>query len=75
MLLVMCSITLVRVISVCTLSAILKSLQHADLLSCIISSCPHVALDAPPQLKEVFTYLSLLPPPSAIELLHTVLVF
>lgn len=44
------------------------------LLSNIITSCPHVALDAPPQLKEVFAYLSLLPPPAAIELLRTVLV-
>ena len=58
----------------CACALQLTTTAIPGLLSGIINSCPHVALESPPQLKEAFAYLNLLSPAAAIELLHAVLV-
>ena len=44
------------------------------LLSEVIEMTPQVALDSLPRLREAFSYLSVLPPSSATDLLEAVLV-
>ena len=47
---------------------------HTGLLSDVIGTTPQVALDSIPQLREAFSYLALLPPTPALELLQAILV-
>ena len=47
---------------------------HTGLLSDVIGTTPQVALDSVPQLREAFSYLALLPPTPALELLQAILV-
>lgn len=44
------------------------------LLSDVVSMTPQVLLDSFPQLREAFSYLSVLPPTSALDLLDAILV-
>ena len=46
----------------------------AELLSDVVGTSPQVALDSVPQLREAFSYLALLPPSPALELLQAILV-
>ena len=47
---------------------------HAALLRDVVAMTPQVALESLPRLREAFSYLSVLPPSSAIDLLSAVLV-